>query len=103
MTHKLAFGKIPQLLSQLSVLCVLATSYCLPDRFKVVVLPDFLLVGSSGPKRVPSSILDVTEEQRHDHRYVAALILHPAYTWSYLEGIWRFKPAWISSAKIKGF
>jgi hypothetical protein len=33
--------------------------------------------------------------------YVAALVLHPAYTWSYLEGIWRFKPAWISSAKTR--
>jgi hypothetical protein len=33
--------------------------------------------------------------------YVAALVVHPAYTWSYLEGIWRFKPAWISSAKTR--
>jgi hypothetical protein len=33
--------------------------------------------------------------------YVAALVLHPAYTWSYLESIWRFKPAWISSAKTR--
>jgi predicted oxidoreductase len=32
---------------------------------------------------------------------VAALILHPTYTWSYLEGIWRFKPAWTSSAKTR--
>ncbi|KEQ57587.1 uncharacterized protein M437DRAFT_31816, partial [Aureobasidium melanogenum CBS 110374] len=33
--------------------------------------------------------------------YVAALVFHTAYTWSYLEGIWRFKPAWISSAKTR--
>ncbi|KAI4787027.1 hypothetical protein E4T44_13750 [Aureobasidium sp. EXF-8845] len=33
--------------------------------------------------------------------YVTALVLRPAYTWSYLEGIWRFKPAWISSANAR--
>jgi signal transduction histidine kinase len=32
---------------------------------------------------------------------VAALALHLTYTWSYLEGIWRFKPAWTSSAKTR--
>jgi hypothetical protein len=33
--------------------------------------------------------------------YVAAFVLHTAYTWSQHEGIWRFKPAWIFSAKIR--
>jgi hypothetical protein len=33
--------------------------------------------------------------------YVSVLVLHPAYTWSYSEGVWRFKPGSISSAKTR--
>lgn len=31
--------------------------------------------------------------------YVAALALHPAFTWEYLENIWKAEPCWIRSAK----
>lgn len=33
--------------------------------------------------------------------YVTALILHPAFTWEYLESIWRSKPNWIVHHKRK--
>jgi hypothetical protein len=33
--------------------------------------------------------------------YVASLVLHPAFTWKWLEIVWRDKPHWITSAKRK--
>jgi hypothetical protein len=33
--------------------------------------------------------------------YIASLVLHPAFTWDYLESIWRSKPHWISHHKLK--